>query len=74
MEKLMKILKKVKPEIDFKNSKQLVDDGILDSIEIVEIITEIEELFSIEIDPEQIDPDNFQSAEAMLEMIRVAKN
>lgn len=74
MEKLMKILKKVKPEIDFKNCKQLVDDGILDSIEIVEIITEIEEQFSIEIDPEQIDPDNFQSAEAMSEMIRVAKN
>lgn len=70
MEKLMEILKKIKPEIDFKNNIHLVDEGILDSIEIVDIITEIEEEFSIEIDPEQIDPDNFQSAEAMLEMIK----
>ena len=70
----MEILKKIKPKIDFKNSNDLVDDGVLDSIEIVEIITEIEEQFSIEIDPEQIDPDNFQSAEAMWVMIQAAKN
>lgn len=74
MEKLMEILKKIKPEIDFNNREYLVDEGVLDSIEIVEIIAEIEVQYSIRIDPEQIDPDNFQSAGVMWEMIQVVKN
>lgn len=70
MEKLMEILKEIKPEVDFEYGKKLIDEGILDSIEIVEIISEIEKQFQITIDPEHIDPDNFQSAEAIWSMIQ----
>lgn len=72
MKKLLEILKRVKPEVDFANSTDLVDEGILDSIDIVTIISEIEEEYGIEIDPDEIDPDNFQSASAMSEMIEKA--
>ena len=72
MDKLLELLKRVKPEVDFAQSSSLVDDGILDSIDIVSIITEIESEYSIEIDPDEIDPDNFQSAAAILEMIEKA--
>ncbi len=70
MDRLMKILKKVKPEADFEGSKALVEDGILDSLDIVEVIMEIEKEFGIEIPPDQIDPDNFQSVQAIWKMIQ----
>ncbi len=69
MEKLMELLSNIKPEIDFNVSKNLIDDGKLDSIELFEIIIAIEDEFSIKIDPDQIDPDNFQSVETMWRMI-----
>lgn len=70
MEKLLEILKAVNPEIDYENNKHLVEEGLLDSLEIVEIITSIEETFGIEINPDQIDPDNFESVEVMWKMIQ----
>lgn len=70
MEKLLEILRKINPEIDYENNKHLVEEGLLDSLEIVEIITSLEEMFGIEISPDQIDPDNFESAEAMWEMVQ----
>ena len=73
MEKLLKILKRVKPEVDFIENNNLIDKGILDSIDIVTIISEIEMEYLIEFDPEEIDPDNFQSDLTMLEMIEKTK-
>lgn len=69
MEKLIEILNRIKPEIDFTVSHNLVDKGMLDSIDIVTIVSEIETEYSVEIEPEEIDPDNFQSAASMFEMI-----
>ena len=73
MEKLLKILKRVKLEVDFIENNNLIDKGILDSIDIVTIISEIEMEYLIEFDPEEIDPDNFQSVLTMLEMIEKTK-
>lgn len=55
--------------IDFKNSVNLVEDGVLDSLEIVAIIDGVEKTFKISLDPDDIDPSNFQSATAMWNMI-----
>lgn len=73
MEQLLELLKAVKSDIDFEKETGLVDEGLLDSLEIVTIIDSIEEKFGIEINPDDIDPDNFQSAEAMWEMIEKNK-
>lgn len=73
MELLLELLKEVKSDIDFEKETDLVDEGLLDSLEIVTIIASIEEKFGVEIDPDDIDPDNFQSAEAMWEMIQKIK-
>lgn len=69
MDKLMEILKRIKPEADFTASNDLIDEGILDSMDIVSIISEIEKAYFIEIDPDEIDPDNFQSISSMFAMI-----
>ncbi len=69
MEELMNLLKTRYPDIDFEVEKNLIDGGVLDSVEVVDIISEIEELFEIEVTMEYIQPKYFQSVETMWEMI-----
>lgn len=68
MDKVIEILKKVNPRI-VENMDDIVSGGILDSIELVEIVSEIEEVFEIEIPIEDITPENFNSVEAIQKMI-----
>ena len=70
MERLLNLLKEIKRDVDFENAVELVDNGILDSLDIVNIISAIEETYGVEVNPDEIDPDNFQCVNAMCEMIR----
>ena len=70
MDQLMEILTEVNADIDFENCDTLVDDGILDSFDIVSIVGELNDTFDIEITPVDITPENFNSAEAMWEMVQ----
>ena len=69
MEKLEQMLQQRYPQIDFKNEKHLVTDGLLDSLAIVAIIAEIESLFDVSVTMEYIQPDYFESLEARWGMI-----
>ena len=69
MEKLMEILKDVRCDIDFENCGALIDDDILDSFDIVTIIGEINETFDIDINVEDLLPENFNTPEAMMALI-----
>ena len=69
MEKLIAMLEENYPHIDFENQKQLMTDGLLDSMAVVAIIANIEEMFDIAVTMEYIQPDYFESVEAMWEMI-----
>ena len=72
-EKLIKILKDINPDIDYEKEKHLVDDGIFDSLEVMTIVTEFEERFHVEIDPDEVIADNFNSVEMMLKLISKEK-
>ena len=69
MEELLQILNELHPEVDFENEEGLVDEGILDSLDMVTLITEINDRFDVSIPPEEIIPENFNSAKAILELI-----
>lgn len=69
MEKLLEILKDLHPEVDFENNEELIDDGILDSLDIVTIVTEIDDKFGVTIPAEEIIPENFNSANALMALI-----
>lgn len=69
MDELMKILEELRPDVDFKNEKQLIADGILESFDIVALVGELNEEFDIEIKPNDLVPENFNSAEAMYALI-----
>lgn len=70
MEELLEILKEVNPDVDFEHCETLIDEGILDSFDIVSIVGELNDAFDIEITPVDIIPANFNSARAMWEMVQ----
>lgn len=70
MEKLLEILKEIRPDIDFENNDKLIDGGFLTSLEIMEIVSEISDAFDVELSPADIIPQNFNSAKAMWDMIQ----
>ena len=70
MEELLEALKRANGKIDYLASKKLVTDKIIDSIDITSILAELEETSDIEISMEYITPENFDSVEAMWEMVQ----
>ncbi len=68
-EKLKELLKTNYPEIDFEASTELVDDGILDSLTLVGIISTISMEFGVMLPYEDIVPENFNSLDSMAELI-----
>lgn len=68
MEKLIDILKDLRPDIDIE-CQSLVDDGVLDSFDIVTLVGELVDAFSIEIGVEDIIPENFNSVDAIMALI-----
>lgn len=69
MDKLLEILEDIKPNIDFKTCTGLIDEGYLDSFDILSIVSELNDAFEIEISPVDIVPDNFNSAQALWNMV-----
>ena len=69
MEKLIEILRELHDDVDFETEEALVDDGIIDSLEIVTLVTEINDQFDVSIPPEEIIPENFNSAAALFALI-----
>ena len=69
MDKLLTILHTTCPGIDFENETALVDKELIDSLDIVTIVTEIMGTFNVELNVEDITPENFNSAQAMMALI-----
>ena len=69
MEELLGILKEIRPDVDFETETKLIDDSILDSFDIISIVGERNEHYDIEIDVEDFEPDNFNTAEAILKLV-----
>ena len=69
MELLMAILEELRHDVDFANEKSLVTGGVLDSFDIITLVSQLNDEFDITIKPANLLPENFNSAEAMLAMI-----
>ena len=74
MEKLLEILQRVRPDVDFKNETLLIDDGILDSMDVVSIISELVDELGVQVRINELIPDNFNSVEAIWNLIQNLKN
>ena len=69
MEKLLEILKSVRADVDFENEERLVDDGIIDSFDVVSIVGELCDAYDVVIGIDDMEPVNFNSAKAMLALV-----
>ena len=74
MEKLIEILVEINPDIDYQKETKLIDDKLLDSFSIVNLVAEISDAFDIQISPKYLIPENFNSVEAMWNMIQKIQN
>ena len=72
MEDLMEILRDLRPDVDFETETALIDDGILSSFEITALVNEIMDEFGIQISMADLEPENFNSAQAIYEFIQSA--
>lgn len=56
MEQPQKILEEIRPDIDFASEKMLIDDGVLDSIDIIAIVTAVNDAYDVEINVQYLLP------------------
>ena len=73
MDELLVLLEDIKPTVDFRTCTGLIDDGYLDSFDILSIVSELNDAFGIEISPVDIIPENFNSAQALWDMVERLK-
>lgn len=69
MEELLEILEGIKPGVDFETEEGLVDKGILDSMAIIRLVSEIDDEFDVEIKVTDLVPENFNTAKAIMSLI-----
>ena len=66
---IIEILSEICPGIDFETETALIDDGRIDSLDIVAVVTELMEAFDVELGVDDLTPENFNSVEAIEELI-----
>ena len=69
-DKILGILNEIKPEQDFDGSDNYIEDGILDSFDIIELITMLEDEFDITIDGMDVLPESFSNVKQIEELVR----
>lgn len=68
-EKVLAVLKSVKSDVDYENETEMVDGGILDSFDIIGIVSELNDAFDIDISFDEIEPENFNTLDAIVSLV-----
>ncbi len=69
-QKILDMLKNIRPEYDFTESQNFIEDGLLDSFDMVTFVSDLEDTFGIVIDGLDIVPENFATIPAILATVR----
>ena len=72
-DEIIKILKDIQPTYDFEHSENFVEEGLLDSFDIVELVSDLEKKYKIVISALEIVPENFSSVEGIINLIKKSK-
>ena len=68
-ETIIEILEEIRPDVDFENETSLVDGNVLESFDIVSLVSELSDEFDITIRPKDLVPENFNSVYAMVKLV-----
>jgi acyl carrier protein len=69
MERILNILKNIRPEEDFTSSQDFISDGLLDSFDLISLVTDLDSYFSISIDGMDINQENFKNLDAIKNLL-----
>lgn len=69
-EKVVEILSDIRPDVDFETETQLITNGVLESFDILSIVAELSDEFDVTIRPKDLVPENFNSVDAMVKMLK----
>lgn len=70
METILSMLSEIKPEHDFTESSDFIEDGLLDSFDLITLIDMLEEKYGIAVDGLDVVPENFCTMEAIAELVK----
>lgn len=70
MDRIIELLQEIKEDIDYANETALIDDELLDSFDILQLISAIDDEFDVSIPAAMIVPQNFNSVEALWNMVQ----
>ena len=68
-EKVLEILEEINDEVLTYTGDNFIEDDILDSLSVIDLVAELEETFDIEINPKYIVEDNFKSVDTILTLL-----
>ena len=68
-ERVLALLQYIRPDVDFENEKLLIDGKVLDSFDIISIISDLNDAFDIDINVDDLVPDNFNTLEAIIKVV-----
>ena len=69
-EQILAMLNEIRPEFDFTDSDNFVMDGMLDSFDIISLVSMVEEKYEIKIDGLDIVPENFSSVDSIIALVK----
>ena len=69
MLKIIEILQSIRPGVDWEAATSIIDDGLLDSFDMITLISELDEAFGVRIGLEHLEPENFNSISAMASLL-----
>ena len=73
-EKIIKILSGLRPEFDFNEKVDFIEEGMLDSFDIVSLVNELDNQFNVIIPGEEVVPENFSSVEGIAALLERLKS
>ena len=70
MEEIIEILEDLKPGVDFKSQQHLIDDQIIESMMMLQLVSALNDEFDVEITPKDLVPENFQTVDAIYALVQ----
>ena len=68
-ERILKLLEGIQPDIDFENETALIDDSLLESFDVIQIVTSLMDEFDVDIDADDIEPENLNDLDAICALV-----
>ena len=72
-EQIIEILTEICPGVDFEQETSLIDDGLIDSLDIVAVVTDLIDTFDVQLGVDDLTPENFNSVDAICQLIERAQ-